>query len=56
MSYIHRYIEELKHTLAELPEDKIEQVVQILHEARMNNRLVFIMGNGGSASTASHFV
>lgn len=56
MSYIHRYIEELKHTLADLPEDKIEQVVQILHEARMNNRLVFIMGNGGSASTASHFV
>ena len=56
MSYIDRYIEELKHTLADLPEDKIEQVVQILHEARMNNRLVFIMGNGGSASTASHFV
>lgn len=56
MTYIHRYIEELKQTLAALPEDKIEQVVQILHEARMNNRLVFIMGNGGSASTATHFV
>jgi D-sedoheptulose 7-phosphate isomerase len=56
MTYVHRYIEELKQTLAALPEDKIEQVVQILHEARMNNRLVFIMGNGGSASTASHFV
>lgn len=56
MSYIHRYIEELKHTLADLPEDRIEQVVQILHEARLNNQQVFIMGNGGSASTASHFV
>ena len=56
MNYIYHYIEELKKTLADLPEDKIEQVVQILHEARMNNRLVFIMGNGGSASTASHFV
>jgi Mrp family chromosome partitioning ATPase len=30
--------------------------VQTLHEARLNNRQVFIMGNGGSASTASHFV
>lgn len=56
MSYIHRYIEDLESTLANLPEDRIEQVVQILHEARLNNQQVFIMGNGGSASTASHFV
>ena len=56
MSYIHRYIEDLEHTLANLPEERIEQVVHILHEARLNNQQVFIMGNGGSASTASHFV
>lgn len=56
MTYIHIYIEDLKHTLTRLPEDRIEQVVQTLHEARLNNRQVFIMGNGGSASTASHFV
>ena len=56
MSFIHRYLEELKQTLAALPEARIEQVVQILHEARLNNKQVFIMGNGGSASTASHFV
>jgi D-sedoheptulose 7-phosphate isomerase len=56
MTYIHRYIEDLKETLLRLPEDQIEQVVQTLHEARLNNRQVFIMGNGGSASTASHFV
>lgn len=56
MSFIHRYLEQLEHTLAALPEDRIEQVVEILHEARLNNQQVFIMGNGGSASTASHFV
>jgi D-sedoheptulose 7-phosphate isomerase len=56
MTYIHRYIEDLEQTLMCLPEDRIEQVVQILHEARLNNKQVFIMGNGGSASTASHFV
>jgi len=56
MSYIHRYIDDLKQTLNDLSEDKIEQVVQILHDARMNNRLAFIMGNGGRASTSSHFV
>ena len=56
MTFIHRYIEDLKHTLTCLPEDRIEQVVQILQEVRLNNQQVFIMGNGGSASTASHFV
>src|SRR3990170_6178715 len=36
--------------------DLIEQAIILLHEARLTNRRVFIMGNGGSASTASHFV
>ena len=56
MNYIQCYLEDLSQTLNRLPEDRIDQVVQILHEARLNNRQIFIMGNGGSASTASHFV
>jgi len=56
MNYIQCYLEDLNQTLSRLPEDRIRQVVQTLHEARLNNRQVFIMGNGGSASTASHFV
>jgi len=56
MNYIQCYLEDLNQTLSRLPEDRIRQVVQTLHEARLNNRQIFIMGNGGSASTASHFV
>lgn len=56
MNYIQSYLVELSQTLDRLPEDRIDQVVRTLHEARLNNRQVFIMGNGGSASTASHFV
>jgi len=56
VNYIQCYLEDLSQTLNRLPDDRIEQVVQILHEARLNNQQVFIMGNGGSASTASHFV
>jgi D-sedoheptulose 7-phosphate isomerase len=56
MENIQNYIDELKGTLDGLPQDRIEQVIAILHEARLNNQQVFIMGNGGSASTASHFV
>jgi D-sedoheptulose 7-phosphate isomerase len=56
MNIIQSYIDELKETLNNLSEEVIEQVLDVLHEARLVNQQVFILGNGGSASTASHFV
>jgi D-sedoheptulose 7-phosphate isomerase len=56
MNQVNSYIEELQQTMNKLPQARIEQVIQLLVEARMSRRQVFIMGNGGSASTASHFV
>lgn len=56
MNFVNTYIDELKITLDQLSEEVIEQVLEILHDARLDNRQVFILGNGGSASTASHFV
>jgi D-sedoheptulose 7-phosphate isomerase len=56
MNHIQSYFVELQNILANLSEDEIEQVLVILHEARNSNQQVFILGNGGSASTASHFV
>jgi D-sedoheptulose 7-phosphate isomerase len=53
---IQKYINELQKTLGELPEELIEEVIERLHAARLEGQQVFIMGNGGSASTASHFV
>jgi len=50
------YFSDLKVTLDKLSMEDIQKVIEALHEARMNGRKVFIMGNGGSASTASHFV
>lgn len=35
---------------------RVEQAIQILSEARAAGRHIFTCGNGGSASTASHFV
>jgi D-sedoheptulose 7-phosphate isomerase len=34
----------------------VGEAILLLQEARANNRHVFVCGNGGSASTASHFV
>lgn len=56
MEQIHDYIFDLKATLDLLPLEPIREAIMVLHTARLNNRQVFIMGNGGSASTASHFV
>ena len=56
MELIRAYIVELQQTLDMLLLETIEAVIDNLHEARVHNRQVFIMGNGGSASTASHFV
>jgi D-sedoheptulose 7-phosphate isomerase len=50
------YLQDLKVTLDQLPMDSIQKAIDLLHEARLNGRKIFIMGNGGSASTASHFV
>jgi len=35
--------------------DEIEKCIKILREARQTGNQVFIVGNGGSAATASHF-
>ena len=53
---VEEYISSIVDTIQELPIELIEEVIDILHEARLLGKQIFIMGNGGSASTASHFV
>lgn len=49
------YIDKLKKTLDSLDLDEIEDFTIALINAFENNCQIFIFGNGGSASTASHF-
>lgn len=56
MDYVRNYISELQSTLDFLPVELINRVIDVLQTARQERRTIFIMGNGGSASTASHFV
>jgi D-sedoheptulose 7-phosphate isomerase len=48
------YVADLKRTLDRMPWERVEQVVDVLDAARIAGHQVFIFGNGGSASTASH--
>lgn len=54
MNQIQRYISDLQTTLDLLPIQSINKAISILHDARLRKRNIFVMGNGGSASTASH--
>ncbi len=53
--FVNTYLSELQAVVAQLPTHLIEQVVTILLDSARQGRRVFIFGNGGSASTASHF-
>ncbi|MFG6357726.1 MAG: SIS domain-containing protein [Acetatifactor sp.] len=51
---IKRYIEMEKQILDSLSVDEIDEVMNVLENARLAGRRIFICGNGGSASTAAH--
>ncbi|MCB0164107.1 MAG: SIS domain-containing protein [Anaerolineae bacterium] len=55
MQHISTYFTEIQDVVAQLPVETINQIVNILLESASAGRKVFIFGNGGSASTASHF-
>lgn len=56
MQAIQGYVVDLSNILDRLNLAPIQETIEVLYRARLENRQVFIMGNGGSASTASHFV
>ena len=56
MDNIQDYISTLQQTMDQLSQAMIAKVIEILEAARLQRKQIFIMGNGGSASTATHFV
>ncbi len=49
------YKAELLKTIDTIDLGKVNQAIEWLRDARDNARRIFVCGNGGSASTASHF-
>jgi len=52
--YVTDYIDRLADGLRKIDPRAIEAVVEALERARRGNRRIFLIGNGGSAATASH--
>ena len=55
---VHEYLDQQINSTSSLKEnyEELEKIFNILKNARDSGNHVFVMGNGGRASTASHFV
>ncbi len=52
---INNYFAELEQLVQTISRTHLQQVLSLLEEAYQHGHRIFIMGNGGSAATASHF-
>lgn len=50
------YLDELAGTFASFPHEAFARLLDLLRAARRDRRAIYLMGNGGSAATASHWV
>lgn len=55
MSHIESYFKELFTIIEKISKKDIDNVIQLLDTARNEGKKIFVIGNGGSASTATHF-
>ncbi len=55
MASINTYFTELEQMLRDISQAHLQDVLSLLKDAYRNGHRIFIMGNGGSAATASHF-
>ena len=58
-AFVKKYINDIRDTLNRMePElvEKLSEIAEIFTRARDEGRFIYIMGNGGSGATSSHFV
>jgi len=56
MSFPEQYKAELFKAIETVDLEKVGKAIEVLSRARDEGRQIFVCGNGGSASNASHFV
>ncbi len=54
-TFINDYLQEMSRIAGDFDREDIDAIIEILYQAWRNGNQVFICGNGGSASTATHF-
>ncbi|MBI5350802.1 MAG: SIS domain-containing protein, partial [Chloroflexi bacterium] len=56
MDFIDNYLTELSKSVAALSRDDLMKVAEAMMQAWRDDKIIFIIGNGGSAATASHMM
>jgi D-sedoheptulose 7-phosphate isomerase len=54
-SWIADYLKAQRAAHESIPLESVEKLITILRQALMEDRQIFVFGNGGSAANASHF-
>lgn len=54
LHFIDSYFQEVIKCIVLLEKKQIEQLIELILEAYRNDKKIYILGNGGAASTASH--
>jgi D-sedoheptulose 7-phosphate isomerase len=55
IGFIERFLRDIGEISEKISREDIDSVIRVLYDAWKEGRQVFIAGNGGSASTATHF-
>jgi D-sedoheptulose 7-phosphate isomerase len=55
MTFTESYRSDLIQAVNQIDLEKVNQAIEWFKQARAEGRTIFVCGNGGSASTASHF-
>jgi len=53
--FLENYLRDLKSVIDNLSTKRVEEVVHVVWTAYKEEHQIFVMGNGGSGATASHF-
>lgn len=54
--FIDQFLSEMKSIIDRIDREKIDQIIDVIYDTWLCGARMFLMGNGGSASTASHMV
>lgn len=54
--YIEKYLDGIRKQTEVMDQDTFIRIIEVLKTAREDGKQIFLMGNGGSAATANHFV
>lgn len=52
---VNMYFDDLQEMLRAISQDHLQEILALLEETYRQGHRIFLMGNGGSAATASHF-